>query len=182
MMAESSERGSEKQKRIRPLLSCTQCHARKIKVREAPPFPLPASSFAPPTLHMTPLMTRSLADLNAIGHRLTDRQCDRVKPCGACCLRGTPEQCSLDTSDDAQVSLLAMTARRYAHLEQSYISQANEIKRLRKQIADLELKVSREAGGSESAWPKSILPARTRQSPESATLGFHSSFVRDLAS
>ena len=86
-----------------------------------------------------------------------------MKPCGACCLRGAPEQCSLETSDDAQ----------------SYISQANEIKRLRKQIAEMELKFSREAGAYEASGPKSILPARTRPSTEGSESGFHSSFVRD---
>ena len=84
-----------------------------------------------------------------------------MKPCGACCLRGTPDQCSLETSDDAQ----------------SYISQANEIKRLRKLVADLELRLSRDAGTSESTGPVSILPARPRPSTEAAPSGSNFPFV-----
>ena len=85
-----------------------------------------------------------------------------MKPCGACCLRGTPEQCSLETSDDAQ----------------SYISQANEIKRLRKEVADLETKFSvKDIGLGEPTGPKSILPARPRPSADQPEPGFRSSFV-----
>ena len=88
--------------------------------------------------------------------QLTGHQCDRVKPCGACCLRGAPEQCSLETSDDAQ----------------SYISQANEIKRLRKEVSDLEARATREGGSpASSSGPKTILPARPRPSPARTPAG-----------
>ena len=72
---------------------------------------------------------------------LTHPQCDRLKPCSSCCLRGTPNKCNYDISEDTKV----------------YITQANEIKRLRKHVRDLELQLSqRYAVDSDSS--RAIVP------------------------
>lgn len=65
-------------KKIRPTYSCLQCHKRKVKV----------------IVHTMrdPCVSARVAD------KLHGEQCDRVKPCGACCLRGTPSECEYGSS------------------------------------------------------------------------------------
>ena len=64
----------KKQPQPRQLQSCTKCRERKVRVR-------PASSFR----HQDLLSDR--------------RQCDRTKPCSACCARGHPRECQFTLTE-----------------------------------------------------------------------------------
>ena len=69
---------SKGRRKNRPTYSCLNCHKRKVKV-----------CFPTAVLIATPIHS--------------DIQCDRVKPCGACCLRGDPSGCEYSfTGQDRQ--------------------------------------------------------------------------------
>jgi hypothetical protein len=76
---------------------------------------------------------------------LTFIQCDRIKPCAACCLRRLPSECVYEDSSDH---------------DESYISQADAIEKLRKELGDLQTRIARiEQEKRES--DTHIQPART---------------------
>lgn len=83
-------------KKIRPTYSCLQCHKRKVKVSIVPSYGCRNVLFQTDLLSLDVLVSFftcfKLADIIYL------EQCDRVKPCGACCLRGTPSECEYGNS------------------------------------------------------------------------------------
>lgn len=86
----------------RRVLSCVQCRSRKVKAR----FDIPSCDEV----------------------ELNIRQCDRIKPCSACCLSGRPKACdfsSQEADDDGPVQ------------------QSDEIERLRKENSKLKEEIDK---------------------------------------
>jgi hypothetical protein len=99
-LAEGSRRRQQAQQ-PRQLLSCTKCRERKVKVSS---HRQSQKSGQPPL--SSHLRATAWADLT---------QCDRTKPCTACCARGAPKECHFIAEGGD-----------YAPIQQSY-----EIRKLR---------------------------------------------------
>lgn len=120
--SESGDR--QKKPQTRQLLSCTKCRERKVKVSR-----LPSSS-------------RWL--------KSDQLQCDRTKPCSACCARGHPKECEFVVGDGNE----------YSPIQQSY-----EIRKLRKENQRLRerLQESRlsNSGEEEDEYESDRKPSKT---------------------
>lgn len=102
-MQQSASTGRSKKAQARQLLSCTNCRQRKVKAGRT-------------------------SNSRYRCANLTGRQCDRTKPCTACCASGHPKECEFVVGEGND----------YSPIQQSY-----EIRKLRQENLELKKEVQK---------------------------------------
>lgn len=121
LQQQSSEPGPSKKKipQARQLLSCTKCRERKVKVSNG-----------------SKVVVKLSRSTNI-------RQCDRCKPCSACCARGHPKECKFIVGEGND----------YSPIQQSY--EIRELRRqnqqLRQQLRDAQIPQSADEDDDEGS-------------------------------
>ena len=146
-----TSRRKQQPQQQRQLLSCTKCRERKVKVRLPCNFSLPPN---PARLHKA-----CFESPDRILCKADQLQCDRTKPCSACCARGSPRDCHFVAEDG-----------NYTPIQQSYELRKLRAENLRLKERFRALKIpidegeSDEAGSPDSQVGEKLSPAQKRRS------------------